>query len=163
MENYSMHKTKNDLPKDTREKLVETLNARLADASDLKSQAKQAHWNVKGMSFIALHELFDQVATQAEEYTDLIAERITTLGGTALGTVRVAASNSTLSEYPLEITDGADHVDALSSALSDFGKKVRANIDEADDLGDMDTADLFTEVSRGIDKLLWFVEAHIQA
>lgn len=158
-----MHNTKNDLPKETREKMIATLNSRLADASDLKSQAKQAHWNVKGMSFIALHELFDQVATQAEEYTDLIAERVTILGGTALGTVRVAASNSTLSEYPLEITDGADHVDALSSALADFGKKVRANIDEADDLGDMDTADLFTEVSRGIDKLLWFVEAHIQA
>lgn len=158
-----MHKTKNDLPKETREKIIETLNSRLADASDLKSQAKQAHWNVKGMSFIALHELFDQVATQAEGYTDLIAERVTILGGTALGTVRVAASNSTLSEYPLEITDGADHVDALSSALADFGKKVRANIDEADELGDVDTADLFTEVSRGVDKLLWFVEAHIQA
>ena len=158
-----MHKTKNDLPKETREKIIETLNSRLADASDLKSQAKQAHWNVKGMSFIALHELFDQVATEVETYTDTIAERITVLGGTALGTVRVAASNSTLSEYPLEITDGADHVDALSSALADFGKKVRANIDEADKLGDMDTADLFTEVSRGIDKLLWFVEAHIQA
>ena len=158
-----MHNTKNDLPKETREKMIATLNSRLADASDLKSQAKQAHWNVKGMSFIALHELFDQVATQAEEYTDLIAERVTILGGTALGTVRVAASNSTLSEYPLEITDGADHVDALSSALADFGKKVRANIDEANDLGDMNTADLFTEVSRGIDKLLWFVEAHIQA
>ena len=158
-----MHNTKNDLPKETREKIIATLNSRLADASDLKSQAKQAHWNVKGMSFIALHELFDEVATQAEGYTDLIAERVTILGGTALGTVRVAASNSTLSEYPLEITDGADHVDALSSALADFGKKVRANIDEADDLGDMDTADLFTEVSRGIDKLLWFVEAHIQA
>ena len=158
-----MHKTKNDLPKETREKIIETLNSRLADASDLKSQAKQAHWNVKGMSFIALHELFDQVATEVEAFTDLIAERVTVLGGTALGTVRVAASNSTLSEYPLEITDGADHVDALSSALADFGKKVRANIDEADNLGDMDTADLFTEVSRGIDKLLWFVEAHIQA
>ena len=158
-----MHNTKNDLPKETREKMIATLNSRLADAYDLKSQAKQAHWNVKGMSFIALHELFDQVATQAEEYTDLIAERVTILGGTALGTVRVAASNSTLSEYPLEITDGADHVDALSSALADVGKKVRANIDEANDLGDMDTADLFTEVSRGIDKLLWFVEAHIQA
>ena len=158
-----MHKTKNDLPKQTREKIIETLNARLADASDLKSQAKQAHWNVKGMSFIALHELFDQVATEVETYTDTIAERVTVLGGTALGTVRVAASNSTLSEYPLEITDGADHVDALSSALADFGKKVRTNIDEADKLGDMDTADLFTEVSRGIDKLLWFVEAHIQA
>ena len=158
-----MHTTKNDLPKETREKLIETLNARLADASDLKSQAKQAHWNVKGMDFFQLHELFDKVATQAEEYTDLIAERAVILGGTALGTVRVAASNSSLSEYPLEISNGADHVDALSTALSDFGKKVRENIDEADELGDMDTADLFTEVSRGVDKLLWFVEAHIQS
>jgi starvation-inducible DNA-binding protein len=158
-----MHKTKNDLPKAAREKIIETLNARLADASDLKSQAKQAHWNVKGMSFIALHELFDQVATEVETFTDTIAERVTILGGTALGTVRVAASNSTLSEYPLEITDGADHVDAISSALADFGKKVRVNIDEADNLDDMDTADLYTEVSRGIDKLLWFVEAHTQA
>ena len=158
-----MHKTKNDLPKETREKLIETLNARLADASDLKSQAKQAHWNVKGMDFIQLHELFDQVATQAEEYTDLIAERAVILGGTALGTVRVAASNSSLSEYPLEISAGADHVDALSTALADFGKKVRANAEEADDLGDTDTADLFTEVSRGTDKLLWFVEAHLQS
>ncbi len=158
-----MHNTKNDIPQETREKLIQTLNARLADALDLKSQTKQAHWNVKGMSFIALHELFDQVATQVEEYTDTIAERVTILGGTALGTVRVAANNSSLSEYPLEISDGADHVDALSTALSDFGKKVRQNIDEADELGDMDTADLFTEVSRGIDKLLWFVEAHIQS
>ncbi len=158
-----MHKTKNDLPLETREKMIETLNARLADASDLKSQAKQAHWNVKGMNFIALHELFDQVATQVEDYTDLIAERVTILGGTALGTIRVAASNSSLSEYPLEISEGADHVDALSTALSDFGKKVRENISEADDLDDLDTADLFTEVSRGTDKLLWFVEAHIQS
>ncbi len=158
-----MHKTKNDIAKETREKLIEKLNARLADVSDLKSQAKQAHWNVKGMDFIQLHELFDKVATQAEEYTDLIAERAVILGGTALGTVRVAASNSSLSEYPLEISAGADHVDALSTALSDFGKKVRKNIDEADELGDTDTADLFTEVSRGIDKLLWFVEAHIQS
>ena len=158
-----MHKTKNDLPKETREKLIETLNARLADASDLKSQAKQAHWNVKGMDFIQLHELFDKVAERAEEYTDLIAERAVILGGTALGTVRVAANNSSLSEYPLEISAGADHVDALSTALADFGKKVRKNIDEADELGDMDTADLFTEVSRGIDKLLWFVEAHLQS
>lgn len=159
----SMHKTKIDIKKGDREKIIEVLNARLADASDLKSQAKQAHWNVKGMNFIALHELFDQVATEAEAYTDLIAERITTLGGTALGTVRVAAANSSLSEYPLEIVDGADHVDALSSALADFGKKVRQNIDDMDEIGDKDTADIFTEVSRGIDKSLWFVEAHIQS
>jgi len=158
-----MHKTKNDIAKGKREKLVEILNARLADSLDLKSQAKQAHWNVKGMSFIGLHELFDRVSVEAEAYTDTIAERITALGGTALGTVRVSANKSSLSEYPLEITDGADHVDALSTALADYGKKVRAGIDEADKLEDQDTADLFTEVSRGVDKLLWFVEAHIQS
>lgn len=158
-----MHNTKIDLSKEKREKLIEILNTRLADSADLKSQAKQAHWNVKGMSFIALHELFDQVATNVENYTDMIAERITTLGGTAMGTVRVAAQNSTLQQYPLEITDGADHVDALSTALADFGKKVRQNIDDSDELGDKDTADIFTEISRGIDKDLWFVEAHIQS
>lgn len=158
----SLHNTKIDIAKDKREKIVSILNARLADASDLKSQAKQAHWNVKGMNFIALHELFDRVATEVETHIDDIAERITTLGGTAYGTVRAAAQGSTLSEYPLEITDGASHVDALSTALADFGKKVRAAIDETDELGDADTADLFTGVSRSIDKLLWFVEAHIQ-
>jgi starvation-inducible DNA-binding protein len=157
-----MHKTKIDLPSETREKLIQTLNARLADALDLKSQAKQAHWNVKGIHFFQLHELFDQVSTEVEAFMDLIAERATTLGGTALGTVRVSAEKSTLSEYPLEITDGRDHVDALSTALSDFGKRVREDIDEAGELGDQGTADLFTEVSRGIDKLLWFVEAHNQ-
>ena len=158
-----MHKTKNDIAKGKREKLVDILNSRLADSLDLKSQAKQAHWNVKGMSFIGLHELFDRVSTEVELYTDTIAERITALGGTALGTVRVSANKSSLSEYPLEITDGADHVDALSTALADYGKKVRDGIDEADKLDDQDTADLFTEVSRGVDKLLWFVEAHIQS
>jgi starvation-inducible DNA-binding protein len=158
-----MHKTKNDLPAETRAQVAEILNDRLADVSDLKSQAKQAHWNVKGIHFRELHLLFDEVATAAEEYTDLIAERITALGGMAMGTVRIAAQRSSLNEYPLEITDGTAHVDALSTALADFGKRVRQNIDEASDLGDQDTADLFTEVSRGIDKLLWFVEAHIQS
>ncbi len=114
------------------------------------------------MNFIALHELFDQVSTEVTAHIDTIAERITTLGGTALGTIRVAANKSNLSEYPIEITDGIAHVEALSDALAQFGKLVRANIDEANDLGDADTGDLFTEVSRGIDKMLWFVEAHIQ-
>jgi starvation-inducible DNA-binding protein len=159
----TLHNTKIDIAKGKREKIVAILNMRLADASDLKSQAKQAHWNVKGMNFIALHELFDRVATSLDVHVDDIAERITTLGGTALGTVRAAAQNSTLSEYPLEITDGADHVDALSTALADFGKKVRTDIDQTDSLGDADTADLFTGVSREIDKLLWFVEAHLQS
>jgi starvation-inducible DNA-binding protein len=158
----TLHRTKIDIAKAKREKIVAILNARLADAADLKSQAKQAHWNVKGMNFIALHELFDQVSTEVETHIDDIAERITTLGGTALGTVRMAAAASTLAEYPAEITDGAAHVDALSSALAEFGKKVRADIDATDELGDADTADLFTGVSRSIDKLLWFVEAHAQ-
>lgn len=158
-----MHKTKIDLSKETREQLIDILNSRLADAIDLQTQAKQAHWNVKGMSFIGLHELFDQVATHVEDYVDSIAERVTALGGTAMGTARVVAEKSTLREYPHEITDGADHVDALSTALADFGKRVRENIDDADKLNDKDTADLFTEVSRGIDKDLWFVEAHIQS
>lgn len=158
-----MHNTKIDIAKGKREKIIAILNQRLADASDLKSQAKQAHWNVKGMNFIALHELFDQIATELDTHVDDIAERITTLGGTALGTIRVAVQNSSLAEYPLEITDGAAHVDALSTALADFGKKVRADIDKTDELGDADTADLFTGISRAIDKQLWFVEAHLQS
>lgn len=158
-----MHNTKIDLDLGTREKVIEILNSRLADAIDLKSQAKQAHWNVKGRSFIGLHELFDQVSTEVETYIDNIAERVTVLGGTALGTVRVAAQKSSLSEYPLEITDGESHVDALSTAMADFTKRVRVNIDEADELGDTVTADIFTEVASGVDKLLWFVEAHNQS
>lgn len=158
-----LHTTKIDIAKGKREEIIALLNARLADAIDLQSQAKQAHWNVKGMNFIALHELFDQVSSGILVYIDDLAERVTTLGGTALGTVRVSAETSTLSQYPLEITDGEAHVDALSTALASFGKIIRKNIDDADDLGDKDTADLFTGISRETDKLLWFVEAHAQA
>jgi len=158
-----MHRTKIDINTESREQIVGILNARLADAIDLHSQAKQAHWNVKGMNFIALHELFDQAATEMDGHVDMIAERVTSMGGTALGTVRVSASNSTLAQYPLEITDGEAHVEALSNALSDFGKKVRVNIDEVGEIGDAGTEDLLTEISRAIDKMLWFVEAHIQS
>lgn len=158
-----MHETRIDIDAETRGRVIGMLNARLADSIDLKSQAKQAHWNVKGMNFIALHELFDQVAGEIEGYADMIAERVTVLGGTAEGTVRVAAEKSSLLQYPMEITEGRDHVEALSGALADFAKKTRENIDESDDAGDKVTADLFTEVARGTDKLLWFVEAHVQS
>ena len=158
-----MHETRIDIDAETRGRIIGMLNARLADSIDLKSQAKQAHWNVKGMNFISLHELFDQVAVEIEGYTDLIAERVTVLGGTAEGTVRVAAEKSSLSQYPMEITEGRDHVEALSGALAKFAKETRANIDESDEAGDKVTADLFTEVARGTDKLLWFVEAHVQS
>ena len=135
----------------------------LADAVDLQTQMKQAHWNVKGPHFIGLHELFDQIDEAVESYVDLIAERIVQLGGVAEGTARSAASRSRLEEYPLAIADGLTHVEAVSKALSTFGREARNTINQADELGDADTADMFTEISRGIDKWLWFVEAHSQA
>lgn len=152
--------TKNDLSKKTREAVVALLNARLLDAIDLQLQAKQAHWNVKGPQFIALHELFDKVAGVAEEATDLIAERSVQLGGVAVGAAKAVAGGSKLAPYPLSAVDGAEHVEALSTALARFGALVRKAIDEADSLGDTDTSDLLTEVSREADKYLWFVEAH---
>lgn len=158
-----MHDTRNDLPTKTRAKVIELLNARLADALDLEAQSKQAHWNVKGPNFIALHELFDKVHGRVEEHVDTIAERIVALGGTALGTVSVVAKASSLSAYPLQIVDGLDHVDALAGSLAAFGKLVRKAIDASAKLGDAGTSDLFTGVSRDIDQQLWFVEAHTQA
>ena len=158
-----MHVTLNDIPRANRVKLITLLNDQLATCADLYSQIKQAHWNVKGPAFIALHKLFDEAAEQVEEFTDELAERAVQLGGTAMGTARMAAANSALTEYPSDISAGSDHVRALSKALSKFGAGVRAAIDKADKLGDKDTADLFTEISRGIDKYLWFVEAHGQA
>jgi starvation-inducible DNA-binding protein len=120
-------------------------------------------WNDKGPHFIGLHELFDKIAEAVEDYVDMIAERIVQLGGIAQGTVRAAAARSRLEEYPPTIADGSAHVEAVAKALSTFGREARVSIDEANTLDDPDTADLFTEVSRGIDKWLWFVEAHAQA
>ena len=151
------------MPKAARITLNELMNQRLASAVDLQSQIKQAHWNVKGPNFIGLHELFDDVDEAVESYVDLIAERIVQLGGIAEGTVRVSAARSLLEEYPLNIANGLAHVEAVARALSAFGHEARNMINEAGELGDADTADLFTEVSRGIDKWLWFVEAHSQA
>jgi starvation-inducible DNA-binding protein len=158
-----MYDTKNDLAPVVRGKVVELLNARLADAIDLGAQAKHAHWNVKGPNFIALHELFDSVAEHIEDHIDTLAERITALGGTAHGTIAVVSSATSLKPYPEGISDGLQHVDALSTAVADFGAKVRKGIDEAGRLGDADTSDLFTGVSRELDKDLWFLEAHLHA
>lgn len=153
--------TKNDLAPNIREKAIALLNQQLADASDLYSQTKQAHWNVKGMQFFQLHELFDKLAEEVEEYIDLIAERATALGGTAQGTVRMAAEASRLPEYPRDAADSRQHVEALTARFAGLAKTTRAAIDAAADFGDVDTSDLFTEVSRGLDKQLWFLEAHL--
>src|SRR3989441_5842925 len=147
-----MYETENDIPKERRLELNALMNQRLADAVDLQMQMKQAHWNVKGPHFIGLHELFDQIDEAVESYVDLIAERIVQLGGIAEGTARVAAERSRLEEYPLDIADGQAHVEAVSKALSTFGHEARKTIDEAEDLDDADTADIFTEGSRGIEQ-----------
>jgi starvation-inducible DNA-binding protein len=155
--------TRHDIPEPRRAELVMLLNQRLADAVDLQSQAKAAHWNVKGPGFIALHKLFDEVHASVTEYVDEIAERAVQLGGIAEGTVRVAARRSELKEYPFDIVTDRQHAEALSGALAAFGARIRVAIGEADALGDAGTADLFTGISRSVDKALWFVEAHLQA
>jgi starvation-inducible DNA-binding protein len=157
-----LHPTKNDLPPAVRVEMVELLNQRLADCIDLQTQCKQAHWNVKGPSFIALHKLFDEVNEAVEEYVDLLAERAVQLGGTARGTIGAVSENSSLAPYPLDISSGEDHAEALSSALAAFGRAVREAIDQAEKREDADTMDLFTEISRGNDQWLWFVEAHLE-
>ena len=162
-EGPKMHETKNDLPEKTRLQVAALLQERLADATDLMIQAKQAHWNVKGPGFIGLHELFDKIAEDSEEYVDLIAERIVQLGGIAEGTIRLTAKKSQLPEYPLNISAGKEHVEALSHALAFFGELTRKTINQANELKDANTADILTEISRGADKYLWFVEAHAQA
>jgi starvation-inducible DNA-binding protein len=158
-----MFDTRNDLALGTRSKVVKLLNERLADAIDLATQTKHAHWNVKGPNFIALHELFDQVAEHVEDQVDTLAERATALGGVASGTLAAAARATSLKPYPENITEGVAHLKALSAALAAFGARVRAAIEAATALGDADTADLFTGISRELDKDLWFLEAHLHA
>ena len=157
-----MHPTSNDLPKKTRRAMCDLLNARLADAIDLRLQAKQAHWNVKGPQFIALHELFDKLYDVVGEYVDELAERAVQLGGTAQGTLQAVAKHSLLDVYPPATSAGHDHLKLLAKALAKFGTSVRHAIDAAAKAGDADTADLFTEISRGNDKQLWFIEAHLE-
>jgi starvation-inducible DNA-binding protein len=157
-----MHQSRIDIPEEARLQLVALLNRQLADATDLYTQVKYAHWNVKGSDFIQLHELFDEVAGHLLDFTDLIAERATSLGGTANGTVRQAASESTLSEYPESAVDGMKAVAALADRVAAYAASTRRAIGESEALGDPGTSDLFTEVSRQIDKDLWFLEAHLQ-
>jgi starvation-inducible DNA-binding protein len=160
---HPLHPTRIDISSDVRAQVIDILNQSLASTLDLKTQVKQAHWNVKGMDFYQLHELFDEMASELEEFVDMLAERVTALGGLALGTARIAATKSTLPEYPLDILEGKEHVTALADRYAMYAKSVREGIAKTDELGDADTADLYTEISRAIDKRLWFLEAHLQA
>lgn len=150
-----------DLPDNTRKAMIALLNARLADAIDLGLAVKQAHWNVKGPTFIALHELFDAIASRVEDQVDEIAERATALGGIALGTTQAVGKATSLEAYPIDVTAEKEHLKLLAERLSAYGKNAREAIDQADDAGDKDTADIFTGISRSTDKDLWFIESHL--
>jgi len=158
-----VYSTKNTLGEKIRIQIEAILQDRLSDSIDLQTQAKQAHWNVKGPSFIALHELFDKIAEESEEYPDLIAERIVQFGGVAEGTIQVVANRSNLPDYPLVLLTGREHIEAFSHTLAVYGELIRTTIKQATELDDPATADIFTQISRSVDKNLWFIEAHNQA
>lgn len=154
--------TKNDLKSNTKKAAIAILNARLADAIDLALITKQAHWNIKGPYFIALHEMLDGFRKELDEHVDTIAERAVQLGGTALGTSQIVVEATPLKAYPTDIHSSKDHLAALIDRYAAAGKLARAAIAEADEAGDADTADIFTAYSRALDKSLWFLEAHTQ-
>jgi starvation-inducible DNA-binding protein len=158
----ALHKTQNNLKSNTKATVINLLNARVADTIDLALLTKQAHWNIKGPQFIAVHEMLDGFRDELDEHVDTMAERVVQLGGTALGTAQVVAKGSALAPYPTDIYTIKDHLAALIERYGKVANAVRANIDEADEAGDADTADIFTGVSRALDKSLWFLEAHVQ-
>jgi starvation-inducible DNA-binding protein len=154
--------TKNDLPSNAKSVSIKVLNARLADGIDLALLTKQAHWNIKGPQFIALHEMIDSFRTEIDGHVDTMAERVVQLGGTALGTTQEVAKGTSLPAYPTDIYSSKDHLAALIEHYGKAANSVRAAIDETDEVGDRDTADLLTAYSRALDKSLWFLEAHVQ-
>jgi len=153
---------KYSLPEEQQVKLIDMLNRRLADAIDLQLQSRQAYWNVKGPHFMTLRQLFDKVGEGVEEYANLIAGRIVQLGGMAEGSAHAVALRSSLNEYLPAAANGNGHIEALSTTLIDFGKHARYACEQAIELKDADTADIFTEIARGIDKWVWFVETSQQ-
>jgi starvation-inducible DNA-binding protein len=157
------YQTRVSLDAAVRGEMVGLLNQQLADTFDLYSQTKQAHWNVKGMHFIALHKLFDDIAEIIEDFGDMIAERVTALGADAQGTARMAASNSTLPEFPHDLQGDRPFVEALADRVGAYANSSRAAATTAMDAGDEATGDLFIEITSEMDKQLYFLEAHLQS
>ncbi len=157
-----MHKTRNDLAANARKSVAALLNARLADLIDLQLALKHAHWNVKGPNFIALHEMFDAMTDSYDAHVDDMAERIAALGGTAMGSVQAVEKATSLAPFPADVFDGMKMVEALAERTAALAKSVRKGIDETDEAGDVDAADILTALSRQLDKNLWFLESHLQ-
>ena len=158
-----MQATGIDLSEMKRVQIIEQCNACLADAVDLQLHCKHAHWNVKGPNFIALHQLFDQVNESVEDYIDLIGERAVQLGGIANSTAHVVTTWAHMPENDSQSPSERDYVQSLSGALASFGRIAREAIGKSNELGDAVSADIFTEISRGVEKWLWMVEAHLQS
>ena len=150
------------LKSNTKTTMISLLNERLAEAIDLALAVKQAHWNLKGPTFIAVHEYLDTLRTALDGHVDTVAERIAQLDGIALGTVQVAAKATSLPPYPTDIRKVEDHLTALVERVAATAKAVREAIDTADEAGDADTADIFTAYSRDLDKHLWFIRSHLE-
>jgi starvation-inducible DNA-binding protein len=159
MKKAQLNSTQNNVPNGSKEKLVALLNQALADLGDLYSQTKQAHWNVRGKKFYQLHLLFDSVADTADEHWDDVAERAVQLGGYARGTTRMAAAATKLPEWPTDLDSEEEFVKAIAERFGLVANSIRDAIDTAAKLGDADTADLFTNISRDLDKSLWMLEA----
>jgi starvation-inducible DNA-binding protein len=155
--------TRTDIEADARQQLIELCNRQLAATFDLYSQNKHAHWNVKGKDFFQLHELFDTLAEEVLPYVDMIAERITALGGVAQGTLRRAAGATELNDFPEDVHEGMQVVDTIANCYANVAASTRRAIDEAEQAGDMGTSDMFTEIVRTLDKHLYFLESHLQA
>jgi starvation-inducible DNA-binding protein len=152
--------SRNGLSKSTRRAVVDRLNVHLATLTDLYTQSKHAHWNVRGREFYQLHKLFDEIAELVEEHIDPLAERITALGGIAHGTVRMAAANTPLDEFPTEPSEDLNYVFALADRVGRAANDLRTGIDETDEAGDVVTSDLLTGIVHDLDKALYFLEAH---
>jgi starvation-inducible DNA-binding protein len=155
-------KTANAVESNAKATAIELLNARLAEGIDLALDIKQAHWNLRGRQFIAVHEMLDKFRDDVDDYNDTIAERVSQLGSMPLGTVQAVVKASGLAAYPTDISAIEDHLSALLERTAKLANQVRKDIETAASAGEADTADIFTEVSRGLDKWLWFVEAHLQ-
>lgn len=157
-----MKKSKNSSSSKPKNKLIDVLNSVLAEAIDLQMQCRQAHWNVRGKNFIALHEFFGRLYTELSVDIDEIAERTAGLGGTAYGSKEEVSGVSGLPKYPVDISSGSDHIQNLAKSFAAHSKSLKKAIEEADDADDDVTEDLLTTICGNMEKRLWLIESHIE-